>query len=156
IEHKQLYSMVFWGPPGVGKTSLARIIAGQTNHPFYDLSAVSASKQDIRSIVENPANADTQPVIFLDEIHRFTKAQQDYLLPYVESGHIILIGATTENPSFEVISALLSRCRVFVLKLLTPEVLGQVLDHAMAFLKKEQKVNVKLDDEARQVLIEYA
>jgi len=79
IENQQLFSMMLWGPPGVGKTTLARIIARQTNHPFFELSAVSASKQDVRNIVEDPANADSQPVLFLDEIHRFTKAQQDYL-----------------------------------------------------------------------------
>lgn len=156
IEHQQLFSMMLWGPPGVGKTTLARIIARQTNHPFFELSAVSASKQDVRNIVEDPASVDSQPVLFLDEIHRFTKAQQDYLLPFVESGLIILIGATTENPSFEVISALLSRSRVFVLKQLTPEVLERVLESAVQFLIKEQKIKVKIDDRARHILVEYA
>jgi len=156
IENQQLFSMMLWGPPGVGKTTLARIIARQTNHPFFELSAVSASKQDVRNIVEDPANADSQPVLFLDEIHRFTKAQQDYLLPFVESGLIILIGATTENPSFEVISALLSRSRVFVLKQLTPEVLERVLESAVQFLMKEQGFKVKIDDKARRILVEYA
>lgn len=156
IEHQQLFSMILWGPPGVGKTTLARIIASLTNHPFFELSAVSASKSDVRDIVTDPSHHDTQPVLFLDEIHRFTKAQQDYLLPFVESGQIILIGATTENPSFEVISALLSRCRVFVLKQLTPEVLARVLESAVAFLKEEQHIKVKIDEAARKILIEYA
>lgn len=156
IENQQLFSMMLWGPPGVGKTTLARIIAKQTNHPFFELSAVSASKQDVRDIVEDPANADSQPVLFLDEIHRFTKAQQDYLLPFVESGLIILIGATTENPSFEVISALLSRSRVFVLKQLTPEILERVLESAIQFLINEQNIKVKIDAKARSILVEYA
>lgn len=156
IESQQLFSMILWGPPGVGKTTLARIIAHQTNHPFFELSAVSASKQDVRAIVQDPLNQDTQPVLFLDEIHRFTKAQQDFLLPYVESGQIVLIGATTENPSFEVISALLSRCRVFVLKQLSNEVLHQVLTRAVTFLAKEQKIKVKIDDDTKNILVEYA
>jgi len=156
IENQQLFSMMLWGPPGVGKTTLARIIAKQTNHPFYELSAVSASKQDVRNIVEDPLNQDSQPVLFLDEIHRFTKAQQDYLLPFVESGLIILIGATTENPSFEVISALLSRSRVFVLKQLTTDVLEKVLESAVQYLIKEQGLKVKINDKARSILVEYA
>lgn len=156
IESQQLFSMILWGPPGVGKTTLARIIAHQTNHPFFELSAVSASKQDVRTIVQDPLNQDTQPVLFLDEIHRFTKAQQDFLLPYVESGQIVLIGATTENPSFEVISALLSRCRVFVLKQLSNEVLHQVLTRAVTFLAKEQKIKVKINDDTQNILVEYA
>src|SRR5688572_6621194 len=86
IEHGQLFSMIFWGPPGVGKTTLARIIANQTNHPYYELSAVSANKQDVRNIIETTVDSPITPVLFLDEIHRFTKAQQDYLLPYVETG----------------------------------------------------------------------
>jgi putative ATPase len=106
--------MLFWGPPGVGKTSLARILANAADAQFVELSAVSAGKADVREIVEHAALNNTKTVFFLDEIHRFNKAQQDFLLPYVESGRISLIGATTENPSFEIIAPLLSRCRVFV------------------------------------------
>ncbi len=113
IEKRHLFSFILWGPPGVGKTTLARIYSRALKAELFELSAVSAGKEDIRKILKTPS---LQPkVLFLDEIHRFNKAQQDFLLPYVESGEITLIGATTENPSFEVISALLSRARVFVL-----------------------------------------
>lgn len=126
IEKKHLFSFVLWGPPGCGKTTLARIYANSLDADFYELSAVSASKDDIRTI------ADTQPtlrpkVVFLDEIHRFNKAQQDFLLPFVESGAITLVGATTENPSFEVIAPLLSRMRVFVLNELPPAELKKII-----------------------------
>jgi putative ATPase len=114
IDKQHLFSFILWGPPGVGKTTLARIYANALGADFYELSAVSAGKADIKKIVDLPS--DTKKILFLDEIHRFNKAQQDYLLPFVESGALTLVGATTENPSFEVIAALLSRCRVFVLK----------------------------------------
>jgi putative ATPase len=118
IEEKHLFSFILWGPPGTGKTTIARIYASAVNARIYELSAVSAGKEDIKKIVEEPDTLleERPKVLFLDEIHRFNKAQQDFLLPFVESGKLTLIGATTENPSFEVISALLSRCRVFVLK----------------------------------------
>lgn len=118
IGKKHLFSFILWGPPGVGKTTLAKIYARALKADYYELSAVSAGKDDIRQIVNAPAGLLGPKVLFLDEIHRFNKAQQDFLLPYVESGKLTLIGATTENPSFEVIAALLSRCRVFVLNAL--------------------------------------
>ncbi len=118
IEKKHLFSFILWGPPGSGKTTLARIYAKNLDAELFELSAVSAGKDDIRKILE--IKSEKKKVLFLDEIHRFSKSQQDFLLPYVESGELTLIGATTENPSFEVISPLLSRCRVFVLKSLDP------------------------------------
>lgn len=116
IEQKHLFSFILWGPPGVGKTTLAQIYAKAIGANFFILSAVSAGKDDIRKILEETGELLGPRVLFLDEIHRFNKSQQDFLLPYVESGRLTLIGATTENPSFEVIPALLSRCRVFVWK----------------------------------------
>lgn len=129
IEKRHLFSFIFWGPPGVGKTTLARIYASALDAVLFELSAVSAGKEDIKKIIK----ADTQgraKLLFLDEIHRFNKAQQDFLLPFVESGVLTLIGATTENPSFEVIPALLSRCRVFTLKELSEEDLARILARA--------------------------
>ncbi len=121
IEKKHLFSFILWGPPGVGKTTLARIYANALKADYHELSAVSAGKDDIRKIVDAPEGLFGPKILFLDEIHRFNKAQQDFLLPFVESGKLTLIGATTENPSFEVIPALLSRCRVFVLEELSEE-----------------------------------
>jgi len=131
IQKKHMFSMIFWGPPGVGKTSLARILAQAVDAQFVELSAVSAGKADVREIIEQATATNTKTVLFLDEIHRFNKAQQDFLLPFVESGRITLIGATTENPSFEVIAPLLSRCRVFVLRELTKEEMMTVIDRAV-------------------------
>lgn len=126
IEKKHLFSFILWGPPGVGKTTLARIYANALHAILFELSAVSAGKDDIKKIIGTDT-AHKPKVLFLDEIHRFNKAQQDFLLPFVESGALSLIGATTENPSFEVIPALLSRARVFTLKELTEEHVRAIL-----------------------------
>ncbi len=146
IEKKHLFSFILWGPPGVGKTTLARIYAKALNGDYHELSAVSAGKDDIRKIVDEPSGLFGPKILFLDEIHRFNKAQQDYLLPYVESGQLTLIGATTENPSFEVISALLSRCRVFVLEELRPEDMREILD----------RTGYKIPQDAKEWLIAMA
>jgi putative ATPase len=146
IEKQHLFSFILWGPPGVGKTTLARIYATALGAEFYELSAVSSGKADVKAVIEMVVEQGQQKVLFLDEIHRFNKAQQDYLLPFVESGAITLIGATTENPSFEVIGALLSRCQVFVLK---------ELDEA-AMLKIIASTKLKLNKKAKEWLLSMA
>ncbi len=136
ISKGQVHSFIMWGPPGVGKTTLAKIIANAFNRPFFELSAINAGVKDIREAITNAKRQqffDTpSPVLFIDEIHRFSKSQQDALLGAVEQGIVTLIGATTENPSFEVISALLSRCQVYVLEPLTYDQLKHIVDQAIA------------------------
>ena len=148
IEKKELFSFILWGPPGCGKTTLARIYASQVGADFYELSAVDSGKEDIRKIVggRQLKLGAKQKVLFIDEIHRFNKAQQDYLLPFVERGDITLIGATTENPSFEVISPLLSRCRVFVLNELSEKEMEQVI----------ARTKLKVPKDARDWLVQMA
>ncbi len=127
IKERHIFSFILWGPPGVGKTTLAKIYAKSLKANLFELSAVSAGKEDIKKIISSGAILGPK-ILFLDEIHRFNKAQQDFLLPYVERGEIVLIGATTENPSFEVIPALLFRCRVFVLNELTDKDMAKIID----------------------------
>ncbi len=166
IEGKHLFSFILWGPPGSGKTTLARIYANALDAEFHELSAVDSGKDDIKKVLGSSRAADSgrsrplgqalpfasdslEPrpkILFIDEIHRFNKAQQDFLLPFVERGDITLIGATTENPSFEVIGALLSRCRIFVLNELSPDNMAQIL----------KRVKFKVPNAARDWLIELA
>lgn len=150
IEEDQIASMIFWGPPGVGKTTLARIIANRTKAAFIDFSAVTSGIKEIRTVMEQAEKNriyGERTIVFVDEIHRFNKAQQDAFLPFVEKGSIILIGATTENPSFEVNGALLSRCKVFVLQALETEDLTALLSRALTDKRGfgDQRVEIQPD-----------
>ena len=144
IEKGKLHSMIFWGPPGVGKTTLARVLANHANLPIEQLSAISAGVKEIRSVIEH-AKEVGQTVLFIDEIHRFNKSQQDALLGAVENGTLILIGATTENPSFEVNAALLSRSQVYVLKSLEADDLKKIVDYVLQEdeILKQEKISIK-------------
>ncbi|MFH1280825.1 MAG: AAA family ATPase, partial [Candidatus Beckwithbacteria bacterium] len=137
VKKDQVHSMIFWGPPGSGKTTLSKIIASETKSQFFSLSAVSSGKADVKEIIKKAKLPllIQKTILFLDEIHRFNKAQQDYLLPYVEDGTIVLIGATTENPSFSVISPLLSRCQVFILEPYNYQEMTKIIKQGLKFLK---------------------
>ncbi len=154
ITNNNVHSMILWGPPGCGKTTLAKIIASSVGADFHYLSAVSAKKDDIKKILESHSSllesSSRKTILFLDEIHRFNKAQQDYLLPYVENGVLTLIGATTENPSFEVIGPLQSRCQIYVLKGLTEDDLKTVITRGAKILK------VKIAKDALEFLATFA
>lgn len=159
IENDEISSMILWGPPGVGKTTLAEIIARQTKSHFITFSAVTSSIKDIRKIMqeaEQNREYGERTICFIDEIHRFNKAQQDAFLPFVERGSIILIGATTENPSFEINAALLSRCKVFVLKSLTVQDIEHVIDRALSHPAGFPNLNVHCDEKARRLIAEFA
>ncbi|OYX53951.1 AAA family ATPase [Candidatus Saccharibacteria bacterium 32-50-13] len=149
VKQKEPVSLILWGPPGTGKTTLARIIAREVNAEFIELSAVTSGKKDVERVVEHAKqnwNLQLRTILFVDEIHRFNKAQQDAFLPHVESGLITLIGATTENPSFEVITPLLSRTRVLVLQPLSKDEIINILKRALKQLKKTKEVTTKALD----------
>ncbi len=159
IEQDQIPSMVFWGPPGVGKTTLAGIIAHRTHARFINFSAVTSGIKEIREVMaqaEECRRMGMKTVVFVDEIHRFNKAQQDAFLPYVEKGSIILIGATTENPSFEINSALLSRCRVFVLQALSAEDVAKLLKRTLGSEKGFGYLNIDITDDMVDMIAGFA
>src|SRR6266850_5713297 len=159
IERDDPGSMIFWGPPGVGKTTLAKIIANVTKAEFIEFSAVLAGIKEIKQVMAEADRArqyGTRTIVFVDEIHRFNKAQQDAFLPHVEKGSIRLIGATTENPSFEINSALLSRCRVYVLKALTEDQVAQLLQHALTDKDRGLgNLNVTAEDDVLRLIAVY-
>ena len=159
IESDNVSSMIFWGPPGVGKTTLARIIAKQTKSEFITFSAVTSGIKEIKKVMEDADNNrkfGVKTIVFVDEIHRFNKAQQDAFLPFVEKGSIILIGATTENPSFEVNNALLSRCRVFVLKELSSEDIMSLLKRALTDDRGFGKEKVNISEDNLKIIARFA
>lgn len=159
IESDHIPSMIFWGPPGVGKTTLASIIASQTKAQFITFSAVTSGIKEIKGVMEQAEKNrifGTKTILFVDEIHRFNKAQQDAFLPFVEKGSIILIGATTENPSFEINNALLSRCKVFVLKALDINDILALLKRALESEKGFGKEKIKIDDDTLELIAAFA
>ena len=159
IENDQIPSMIFWGPPGVGKTTLAGIIAHRTHARFINFSAVTSGIKEIKEVMaqaESDRRMGVKTVVFVDEIHRFNKAQQDAFLPYVERGSIILIGATTENPSFEVNGALLSRCRVFVMQALSVEDLVKLLKRTLKSERGFGYLNIDISDDLVDMIARFA
>lgn len=159
IENDKISSIIFWGNPGIGKTTLARIIANKTNSKFIDFSAVTSGIKDIKEVMaqaENNRKFGQKTIVFVDEIHRFNKAQQDAFLPFVEKGSIILIGATTENPSFEINSALLSRCKVFVFKPIETKDLVKLLQRAVTDERGFGKEKVVISDDMLNIIAEFA
>ena len=159
IQQDAVSSMIFWGPPGVGKTTLAQVIANHTQAKFINFSAVTSGIKEIREVMreaEENRRFGEKTIVFVDEIHRFNKAQQDAFLPFVEKGSIILIGATTENPSFEVNGALLSRCKVFVLKALEEEALTGLLKRALASPKGFGGQHVDIPEEVLRLIANFA
>lgn len=158
LENNSLNSLIFWGPPGTGKTTLAEIISEKSGRKFYKLSAVSSGVKDVRDVIEDAKKQNLfsgkSPILFIDEIHRFNKSQQDSLLHAVEKGWIVLIGATTENPSFEVVSALLSRSQVYVLKALSYEKLEELIDTASERYNQDEKTSFKIIE--KEAFIQYS
>src|SRR4051812_36588938 len=152
IENGKIPSMILWGPPGTGKTTIANIIAHTLSVPYYQLSAISSGVKEVREVID-AAKQQTRAILFIDEIHRFNKGQQDALLGAVEKGTITLIGATTENPSFEVNSALLSRCQAYVLRPLSEEDLIQLLHHALATDEWLKSLDIELKETAALINI---
>ena len=159
IDNDKLCSMIFWGPPGVGKTTLARIIASHTKSKFVTFSAVTSGIKEIKEVMEKADHSRSlgiRTIVFIDEIHRFNKAQQDAFLPYVEKGSIILIGATTENPSFEVNNALLSRCRVFVLKELDKNDIYELLKRSVTDKRGYPDLEIKISDKILKTIADIS